>query len=72
MSVRLLLGRSGTGKTRFCIEEIQAKLAENPEGNPIIYIVPDQMTFLSDQRLLSGSEVQGMFRAQVYSFTRLA
>lgn len=72
MTVRVLTGRSGTGKTTFCIEEIQAKLAENPEGNPIIYIVPDQMTFMSDQRLLSGSNVQGMFRSQVYSFTRLA
>lgn len=72
MAIRLLAGRSGTGKTTKCIEEIQAKLIESPEGKPIIYLVPDQMTFLSDQRLITGPIVQGMFRAQVYSFTRLA
>jgi len=72
MSIRLIVGRSGTGKTTKCIEEIQTKLHEDPEGRPIIYVVPDQMTFLSDQRLITGPNIQGMFRAQVYSFTRLA
>lgn len=72
MAVRLLAGRTGSGKTNQCIEEIQNKLLENPEGNPIIYLVPDQMTFLSDQRLVTAEGIDGMFRAQVYSFTRLA
>ncbi|WP_445486600.1 helicase-exonuclease AddAB subunit AddB [Niallia sp. 03133] len=72
MSVRLLVGRAGSGKTTLCIDEIQKQLLADPEGNPIIYLVPDQMTFLSDQRLVAGAGVEGMFRAQTYSFTRLA
>ncbi|WP_445506424.1 helicase-exonuclease AddAB subunit AddB [Niallia sp. 03190] len=72
MSVHLLVGRAGSGKTTRCIEGIREKLLANPEGNPIIYLVPDQMTFLSDQRLVTSAEVEGMFRAQTYSFTRLA
>ncbi|WP_338472107.1 helicase-exonuclease AddAB subunit AddB [Niallia sp. XMNu-256] len=72
MSVRLIIGRSGSGKTTRCLDEIKAKLMENPQGNPILYIVPDQMTFLSEYQLVQTPELGGMIRAQVYSFTRLA
>jgi ATP-dependent helicase/nuclease subunit B len=72
MSLRMLIGRSGSGKTAICLDEIQNRLIENPEGAPIIYIVPEQMTFLSEYRLSTNSEIGGMIRAQVYSFPRLA
>jgi ATP-dependent helicase/nuclease subunit B len=72
MSLRMLIGRSGSGKTAVCLNEIQNQLVENPEGAPIIYIVPEQMTFLSEYRLSTNSEIGGMIRAQVYSFPRLA
>ena len=72
MSIRFLLGKSGTGKTSFILDEIREKLAENPEGNPIIYLVPDQMTFLSEYKLIKTPGLAGMIRAQVFSFSRLA
>ena len=72
MSIRFLLGKSGTGKTSFILDEIREKLSENPEGNPIIYLVPDQMTFLSDYKLIKTPGLAGMIRAQVFSFSRLA
>ncbi|WP_442599116.1 helicase-exonuclease AddAB subunit AddB [Neobacillus sp. D3-1R] len=72
MSVRLLIGRSGTGKTTFCFNEMKSHLKEKPEGNPIIYLVPDQMTFLSEYRLITGNDINGMIRGQVFSFSRLA
>ncbi|WP_071393856.1 helicase-exonuclease AddAB subunit AddB [Bacillus tuaregi] len=72
MSVRLLIGRSGSGKTSTCLDEIREKLAENPEGHPLIYLVPDQMTFLSEYQLINTPGLGGMIRAQVFSFTRLA
>ncbi|HYK71604.1 MAG TPA: helicase-exonuclease AddAB subunit AddB, partial [Pseudoneobacillus sp.] len=72
MSVRLLIGRSGSGKTTFCLNEIKSHLKDKPEGNPIIYLVPDQMTFLSEYRLITGEDINGMIRAQVFSFSRLA
>ena len=72
MSVRLVMGRSGTGKTTWCLEELRSKLAEDPEGNPLIYVVPEQMTFLSEYRLSDRPGLGGMIRAQVFSFTRLA
>jgi ATP-dependent helicase/nuclease subunit B len=72
MSLRFLLGRSGTGKTTRILNEIRGKLRENPEGNPIIYLVPEQMTFLSEYKLITTPGLDGMIRSQVFSFTRLA
>ncbi|QQZ08262.1 helicase-exonuclease AddAB subunit AddB [Heyndrickxia vini] len=72
MSVRFVIGRSGTGKTRFINNEIRTKLMDEPNGSPIIYLVPDQMTFLSEYSLIKTPGLGGMIRAQVFSFSRLA
>lgn len=72
MSLGFLLGRSGTGKTSCILDEIRKKMVENPEGNPIIYLVPDQMTFLSEYKLVKTPGLEGMIRTQVFSFSRLA
>lgn len=72
MSLQFILGRSGSGKSHSVFQEIREKLAENPMGSPIIYLVPDQMTFQSEYKLASTPGLNGMIRAQVYSFSRLA
>jgi ATP-dependent helicase/nuclease subunit B len=72
MSLQFILGRSGSGKSHSVFKDIREKLAENPLGSPIIYLVPDQMTFQSEYKLASTSGLNGMLRAQVYSFSRLA
>ncbi|MDQ1004160.1 ATP-dependent helicase/nuclease subunit B [Neobacillus niacini] len=72
MSFRMVTGRSGSGKTQMCMNEIQDRLLENPDGAPIIYIVPEQMTFSTEYRLATNPILGGMIRAQVYSFSRLA
>ncbi|KKB36786.1 helicase-exonuclease AddAB subunit AddB [Bacillus thermotolerans] len=72
MSVQFIIGRSGTGKTKRLLDEIKSKVKESPIGDPIIYLVPEQMTFLSEYTLASDEGIGGMIRAQVYSFTRLA
>lgn len=40
MALRFILGRSGAGKTRFCLDEIRAELRERPDGAPLIMLVP--------------------------------
>ncbi|MFJ7745667.1 helicase-exonuclease AddAB subunit AddB [Peribacillus sp. NPDC097295] len=72
MSLRFLMGRSGTGKTSKVLDEIRTGLMEDPEGDPIIYLVPDQMTFLSEYKLIKTPGLEGMIRTQVFSFSRLA
>lgn len=72
MSVRFVLGRSGSGKSAFMMDEIIGKMKEDPWGRPIFYIVPDQMSFLTEYEFASRTEIRGMVRTQIYSFTRLA
>ncbi|WP_223700755.1 helicase-exonuclease AddAB subunit AddB [Sutcliffiella deserti] len=72
MSIRFLIGRTGSGKTQWCYEQILQKLEDNPKGSPIVYLVPEQMTFQSEYKIVQSKAVQGMIRAQVFSFTRLA
>ncbi|OES43945.1 helicase-exonuclease AddAB subunit AddB [Domibacillus iocasae] len=72
MALQFIIGRSGSGKTEHIVNEIKERLRRLPNGKPIIYIVPEQMSFLSEYRLASDQEIGGIIRAQVYSFTRLA
>lgn len=71
MSISFLLGRTGTGKTTRFLQEIIEKAARDPLGKPIIYLVPDQMTFQSEMQLIQSKQI-GMTRVQVLSFSRLA
>ncbi|MBD1380626.1 helicase-exonuclease AddAB subunit AddB [Metabacillus arenae] len=72
MAVHFLLGRSGSGKTAAILSEIRSKLADRPQGKPIILLVPDQMTFAMEYELIKTLELGGIIRAQAFSFTRLA
>ncbi|MCD7034891.1 helicase-exonuclease AddAB subunit AddB [Metabacillus sp. GX 13764] len=72
MGVRFLLGRSGSGKTTAILNEIRKSLEEKQDGRPIIFLVPEQMTFSMEYELAKTPGLHGMVRAQVFSFTRLA
>lgn len=69
MSLRLLLGRAGTGKTHRCLGEICAAAQEDPWGPPLLLIAPDQATFAMERELAHRG---GGLGVQVYSFKRLA
>ena len=71
MGLRFLLGRAGTGKSGRSLDEMKEKMAEDPLGPPIFYIVPDQMTFQQEHALFDG-DINGSTRTQVVSFSRLA
>ena len=45
MRLNLLMGRAGYGKTWKCFNEILERLAESPDGRPLIFIVPEQVTY---------------------------
>ncbi|OZM58209.1 helicase-exonuclease AddAB subunit AddB [Lottiidibacillus patelloidae] len=72
MGLRFILGRAGSGKSSTCITEIVETIANEPNGKPIIYLTPEQMTFQSEFAIVNSPNVNGMIRAQVFSFTRLA
>ncbi|HEX2927076.1 MAG TPA: helicase-exonuclease AddAB subunit AddB [Ruminiclostridium sp.] len=72
MSLNIIVGRAGRGKTRYCLDEIKNKLLQMPEGNPLIMIVPEQATFQLERELASDSTIEGFTRAYVLGFRRLA
>ena len=72
MSLRIVHGRAGSGKTRFIQEEIAEELKRSRDGDPIFLVVPDQMSFSTEYRLSSAYGMNGMIRAQAVTFKRLA
>lgn len=72
MSLRIVYGRAGSGKTSFIIDEIVENLKGHADGDPIFFIVPDQMSFSTEYRLSSADGMKGMIRAQAVTFKRLA
>ncbi|GGD71569.1 helicase-exonuclease AddAB subunit AddB [Paenibacillus nasutitermitis] len=72
MALRFVIGRSGTGKTRFCLDEIRSQALKDPGGSPLVMLVPEQATFQTEYGLLGTSQIGGTIRAQVLSFRRLA
>ncbi|XEC96807.1 helicase-exonuclease AddAB subunit AddB [Paenibacillus tarimensis] len=72
MALRFVLGRSGTGKTRYCLDEVRERLTESPEGPPLIMLVPEQATFQTEYALVRTPGLAGTMRAQALSFRRLS
>ena len=71
MSLRLICGRSGTGKSNFCFEEIKQKI-ENNDKQKIYIITPEQFSFTAEQKLLDKLEVGSSLQAEVLTFARMA
>ncbi|NBD22870.1 helicase-exonuclease AddAB subunit AddB [Paenibacillus glycinis] len=74
MALRFVIGRSGAGKTHHCLSAITNRILEQPDGAPLIMLVPEQATFQTEYALLGrpDSPLQGTIRAQALSFRRLS
>jgi len=72
MGLRLIAGRSGSGKTRLILDEIRSRLKEAPIGPPLVLLVPEQATFQAEHAMATTPGLNGFMRAQVLSFRRLA
>jgi ATP-dependent helicase/nuclease subunit B len=72
MTIRLIIGRAGTGKTATCLDAVREELRRQPAGPLLILLVPEQATFQTEYALASTPGLQGFIRAQVLSFRRMA
>lgn len=68
--LHLLIGRSGSGKTRYILERLREQIAAGQRK--IIWLVPEQHSFESERMLLHDLGVQDAALVQVLSFSRLA
>ena len=69
--MKLVYGRSGSGKSFYCINEIRKSL-ENELYKTLIYIVPEQYSLAAEFDLTKALNKNGTINIQVLSFKRLA
>lgn len=71
MSLRFIFGRSGSGKSYYCLNDIKKKIEEGC-SKPLILLVPEQFSFQAQKNLIKTVGEAGMLKAQVLSFERMA
>ena len=49
MSLRIIYGRAGTGKSEYCYREIAEKIKSD---NQILIITPEQFSFTEEKKLM--------------------
>lgn len=71
MGLRFVYGRSGSGKTHYCLTEMKKRIEEHTH-HPLILIVPEQASFQAERSLVSVIPSGGILKAEVLSFQRMA
>lgn len=69
MSLRIIYGRAGSGKSQFCFNEIKEKIRQEEK---IYMITPEQFSFTAEQKLLETIDEHSSLNAEVISFKRIA
>ena len=69
MSLRIVYGRAGTGKSEYCFNEI-SNLIENEKK--IYIITPEQFSFTAEKKLMDKLKNGATFNAEVITFSRMA
>ena len=68
MTLRIVYGRAGTGKSEFCYNEIS-----NLINTEKIYIItPEQFSFTAEKKLMDKISSGATFNAEVITFSRMA
>lgn len=71
MTLQMITGRSGSGKSKYLEDVFIDEEMKDPSGPPLLYLVPDQMTFQAEKRFLKRLG-KGTTRIRVTGFSRLA
>ena len=69
MGLRIIYGRSGTGKSEYCFLEI-AKKIESEEK--IIIITPEQFSFTLERKLMETINRKAVLNAEIITLSRMA
>ncbi len=71
MSIRIIYGRAGSGKTHYCLNDIKSR-ASSGDSHPLVLLVPEQFTLQAERDLISVLGTGGILETEVLSFRRLA
>ena len=70
--LKIVRGPVGSGKSRYCREEIIKTLKEAPLGPAVFYLVPGSATFENEYLLNTREDLPGSFRLQVVNLQKLS
>ena len=68
--MKIVYGRSGYGKSYYCMNEIKQNIEASFEG-PLLYIVPEQFSLSAEMDLSKLIGRGGIIKAEVVTFKRL-
>lgn len=68
MSLKLIYGKSGSGKSEYCFKEI----AKDINKEKIYLIVPNQMALLAEKKLMEITNNVSLINTEVITFNRMA
>lgn len=71
MGIKLIAGRSGSGKSTYIYEQVIKAATENPKQSYFV-VVPDQFTMQTQMDMVRLSPNKGIMNIEVLSFSRLA
>ena len=69
MSLRIIYGRAGTGKSEYCYREIAEKIKSD---NQILIITPEQFSFTAEKKLMEAIDTNAVFNAEVVTLSKMA
>ena len=69
MSLRIIYGKSGSGKSEYCFNEI-AKLVKTEKK--IYIITPEQFSFTAEKKLMDAIDTKAVINAEVLTISRMA
>ena len=69
MGLRFIYGKSGTGKSTYCFNEIKQHIKNNEKT---YIITPEQFSYSAEKKLLDMLEEKTSINAEVISFNRMA
>lgn len=71
MSIQIVYGTSGTGKSTYIFNHINEQIKQKSPYK-IKVIIPEQFSYTAEQKLLETSSSQSMISAEVITFARMA
>ena len=69
MALRIIYGRSGSGKSEYCYQQM-AKEIEN--GKKIFFITPEQFSYTAEKKLMESIHTKAIIQAEVLHLSRMA
>ena len=71
MSLKIIYGKSGSGKSTYIFNEIANKI-QNNTSRKIYIITPEQFSFTAEKKLLDAVSTSAVISAEVLTFNRMA